>query len=274
MLPDIETLTQRIERERKERERELLALLLLLFEGAYRRARNAVEFGLDPFAAARDAVLGNMVLMIPGGIERLAQQLAEAEAEGYARVQRMLGVRITRIEVKPNGYHRGLAHKSLSRALGRLQVQLYLELGRTPGRDAKSRQKAVRAAFEGSGLVMSATSKAWLLENEATAIGTLVYAGGMQGGYARPDVVAVLTGLRFVNPLDERTTGICRSRHGVILPLDHPWWFTNWPPLHFGCRSIVLPLTRKVKFTENPPASPAPDLGWGHWVGILSAVTA
>lgn len=45
--------------------------------------------------------------------------------------------------------------------------------------------------------------------------------------------------LEFVGIEDGRQTEICAARSGKILPSSHPFWQTNWPPLHFRCRSTV-----------------------------------
>ena len=45
--------------------------------------------------------------------------------------------------------------------------------------------------------------------------------------------------LEFVGIEDSRQTDICAERSGTILPASHPFWETNWPPLHFNCRSTV-----------------------------------
>lgn len=45
--------------------------------------------------------------------------------------------------------------------------------------------------------------------------------------------------LQFVGIDDERQSGICEARTGIILPYTDPWWDDNWPPLHFNCRSTV-----------------------------------
>jgi SPP1 gp7 family putative phage head morphogenesis protein len=45
--------------------------------------------------------------------------------------------------------------------------------------------------------------------------------------------------LEFVGIEDVRQTDICRERSGTILPASHPFWKSNWPPLHFNCRSTV-----------------------------------
>lgn len=45
--------------------------------------------------------------------------------------------------------------------------------------------------------------------------------------------------------MDSRTSNICRPRDGKVFPADSPWWETNYPPLHYNCRSGVRALTAR-----------------------------
>jgi hypothetical protein len=71
----------------------------------------------------------------------------------------------------------------------------------------------------------------------------------------------------FDSVLDANTTKeICLPRNGTVLPAEHEWWLTNYPPLHFRCRSGVRSLTRKQAeergITETPSdAKPAAGFG-------------
>jgi SPP1 gp7 family putative phage head morphogenesis protein len=38
---------------------------------------------------------------------------------------------------------------------------------------------------------------------------------------------------------DQRTSDICQALIGTVLPYNHPFWKTNWPPFHFNCRTTV-----------------------------------
>lgn len=42
--------------------------------------------------------------------------------------------------------------------------------------------------------------------------------------------------------LDPATTPVCRSRHGVLLPADDPWWQENEAPLHHRCFPAGAPV--------------------------------
>lgn len=68
--------------------------------------------------------------------------------------------------------------------------------------------------------------------------------------------------LEFVGIEDERQTSVCAQRSGIILPATHPFWSTNWPPLHFNCRSTVRGVFKEeidvIKET-NPTWETTPD---------------
>ena len=45
--------------------------------------------------------------------------------------------------------------------------------------------------------------------------------------------------------MDTRTTTICAGRDNKVFAADDPWWRTNYPPLHYNCRSGVRTLTAR-----------------------------
>lgn len=55
----------------------------------------------------------------------------------------------------------------------------------------------------------------------------------------------LLVGIRFIAVVDHRTTIICAQRDGIHLPLSHPLLRVNIPPLHYQCRSVWSPMTRR-----------------------------
>ncbi len=65
---------------------------------------------------------------------------------------------------------------------------------------------------------------------------------------------------RYSAVLDDRTRPAHRSWHGTILPVDHPWWRTHWPPNGWGCRCTVITLSERQlrrlgwKVSEVPPS--------------------
>lgn len=71
---------------------------------------------------------------------------------------------------------------------------------------------------------------------------------------------------------DGRTTDICRSRNGIIRPVDDPFWATNSPMMHHRCRSTLVALTRSQAEKRSAPMtglnqplpSDKPPVGWGY----------
>jgi len=65
--------------------------------------------------------------------------------------------------------------------------------------------------------------------------------------------------LRYTAILDTRTRPEHRLWHGTILPVDHPWWDTHFPPCGWHCRCNVVQLSdrdlraRGWKVTAEPP---------------------
>lgn len=68
--------------------------------------------------------------------------------------------------------------------------------------------------------------------------------------------------LRYVAILDERTRDQHRTWHGTVLPVDHPWWKTHYPPNGWGCRCSVQQLSERDldRFGYKVSAGP-PDVG-------------
>ncbi len=88
--------------------------------------------------------------------------------------------------------------------------------------------------------------------------------------------------LRYTAVLDSKTRASHRALHGVILPKDHPFWDTHYPPNAWNCRCKARAYTKQElksrgwSITENiPSVEPHPD--WAYNVGktdILDAVFA
>ena len=67
--------------------------------------------------------------------------------------------------------------------------------------------------------------------------------------------------LRYSAVLDDRTRPEHAAWHGVILPADHPFWTTHYPPNGWGCRCLVQQLADDdLKEFGYAPADEAPPL--------------
>lgn len=75
-------------------------------------------------------------------------------------------------------------------------------------------------------------------------------------------VKAAMPFLRYVATMDSRTRPEHRAWHGVVLPVDDPWWDTHYPPCGFRCRCTVTQMNgrtlerRGFAVTEAPPRFP------------------
>lgn len=75
----------------------------------------------------------------------------------------------------------------------------------------------------------------------------LIYDTNIRASYAEANYEAGINSnaefIRYVAVLDERTRFSHASAHGLILPIDDPWWEINYPPNGFNCRCSVMFLT-------------------------------
>jgi len=69
--------------------------------------------------------------------------------------------------------------------------------------------------------------------------------------------------LRYVSVLDQRTRPDHMTWHGTILPVDHPFWTTHYPPNGWRCRCIVQQLSQDDldRFGYQPNNGPPPGSG-------------
>jgi hypothetical protein len=73
-----------------------------------------------------------------------------------------------------------------------------------------------------------------------------------------PDVLAARPFWRYVAVNDSRTRPAHRSWHNTLLPADHPWWETHYPPNGWNCRCRVVSMSARemerdgLAVTENP----------------------
>lgn len=58
---------------------------------------------------------------------------------------------------------------------------------------------------------------------------------------------------------DGRTSTVCKPLVGLVLPGNHQFWKTNWPPFHYNCRTTVRRVLKheigKTVLVENPSMS-------------------
>jgi SPP1 gp7 family putative phage head morphogenesis protein len=286
--PDVENLEDRIDRDKRQREAEMLAFLLALFLRARSHADLALRLGINPLDAVRDVLMGNPALNLKGGAGTLAKHLRAADVAGYRRTELVIPTaRTGRANLPPGTQsprdigdvagtteapsyapaadYPSMARQTMGRMLGTLQRRLYLALAEAAGRGIGATRNAVAEAFDKGGYVESATSKGWLAQTSAETLVGFAYSAGWANGWARPEAAARLRGFTFSATLDNRTTDICRVRDGTKVEPTDPWLRWNTPPLHFSCRSILLPdFGDDFTPAAQPPYSPMPQDGFGR----------
>lgn len=79
------------------------------------------------------------------------------------------------------------------------------------------------------------------LENIARTETATAYSVGRLAGFRASQVVKAV---QFAAILDDRTTDMCEKRDGRIMLLSDPKLNENTPPLHYQCRSNLVPLDK------------------------------
>lgn len=72
--------------------------------------------------------------------------------------------------------------------------------------------------------------------------------------------------LRYVAVLDDRTRPQHRAWHGLILPVDHPFWDTHAPPNGFNCRCTLQSLSERDLARKGWRVSEPPPVTMSRWV--------
>ena len=216
---------QAIDEERREREDELLLLLLLLLARSVELNDNLATFDGS--------------LLRQHGAGEIAQTMADAHADGarfYAGRPSLSRAELVR------------QYEPAAQEMVDAMVLAILATGQPSLGDALVDVRYTRS--DSTGLRLGA-------ERQVTTAGN---AGLVDGFAARFGTVAAF---RHVSVVDDRTTDICRGRHNLTLAVTNPYWLTNWPSLHWNCRSIVEPLGRGAVLTERVPSLPSPEAGFG-----------
>jgi SPP1 gp7 family putative phage head morphogenesis protein len=77
--------------------------------------------------------------------------------------------------------------------------------------------------------------------------------------------------LRYVAVLDGRERPEHHAWHNTLLPVDHPWWSTHYPPCDWGCRCRALALNDRMAAKKGLSITQAPrHFGTRQWVNKRS----
>ncbi len=114
-----------------------------------------------------------------------------------------------------------------------------------------SSREAVRSVETDEG-VLRALDELWVDDEEQAAhyLDTLartnIFESMNEARYAEftdPALDGFVVAFRFSSILDDRTTEVCEHMHDRIYKADDEVWDEYRPPLHYNCRSILVPIT-------------------------------
>ena len=88
---------------------------------------------------------------------------------------------------------------------------------------------------------------------------TRAFADARRLAFTDPDVIEEFPAMMFSAVMDDRTSDICASLDGRIYRSDDPAWNSITPPLHYNCRSTIIPVPAD-EYKQNGDSKP-PDLG-------------
>lgn len=80
--------------------------------------------------------------------------------------------------------------------------------------------------------------------------------------------------LRYVSVLDARTRPEHAAWHGTVLPVDHPWWETHFPPNGWHCRCTVVQLSERDLDRYGFEVSPDPVVRTREWINRRTGETS
>jgi SPP1 gp7 family putative phage head morphogenesis protein len=257
-----------IERDRRRRERDLLELLAALTWTSRSHAVHAARSGNDPVAAARMVFLGDNGGHFIGAAPIVVAAQSQAYDAGYRRAGKIAGGTLPPVPLEDSARQQVMsqyrqAATDYSRDLAdRVGNGIRTVVNEAMG--PREELRAIRGVFDD--LRISRKSPGAYEADAERAVCTAYNAGMMHGAHAvGADPLHHLCGFEHVSVIDSGTTEICKQRHGLRLPADHPYWKTNWCPLHFGCRSVNYPLFGRTLTNPTvtlPTEPPAP--GFGH----------
>jgi len=110
------------------------------------------------------------------------------------------------------------------------------------------------------------------------------YNSGHMDAMYDPLIADLIPALQFLAIIDGRTTEICRRLNNQIIMKDQAGAADLIPPLHYSCRSTVIPVWIDEFRQLEPgqvfdpasiytvPDAPRPQEGFGSWQPILNAV--
>ena len=127
-------------------------------------------------------------------------------------------------------------------------VKIQIEKGMARGASVKQVMRAIDDVFEkyrASGeIIDGALSRPWRLETIARTNLGEAYNAGRLSAFESPGVAEHMEAYEYASVLDERTTDFCVDYDGFSRPVNDAIWESIWPPNHYNCRSVVVPIVK------------------------------
>lgn len=269
---------QAIERDRRKREDELLLLLLLLSDDLRREIRNDFRDGFDT-----QYIDTHLTRFTVRASREIARSMAQAHATAFMRLGRITGQDISRADAPPDlaEQYKPMADEAARAMATTIRQSVFKKLA-----ERSFMQSRVNAgvATDDEAAVAKMSDRATVKDAFDSAGYTAAHPKALDVGVERQIVLAsnsgmlnaintlpIALGIRHVSVIDSGTTPICRARDGYTLPADDPYWLTNCPSLHWGCRSVLIAVPPGFEQSERR-ILPPPDPGFGQ--GFLPAFAA
>ena len=257
-----------VERDRKDREALIFLLLLALSEEAYQNAIITFRTGGDIEEVVRQT-------FVTGGTPILRNAYEGAYRDAVRTANEIAGDSInpgppptpppgldatTVIDGMADDLVRRIqpAIDSAHESIGNNAPQ-----GVITSDDVTSFGDAIKEAMQTGGFLHDNNAKGDKPYELWTVGITIVNSGYQPGLFNTWQHSKNVFGYQFCAILDDRTTAICEARDGVKLYKDDYWWWTNFCPCHWNCRSSILALLSPFIPTKNPPVTPPVMAGFG-----------
>lgn len=78
------------------------------------------------------------------------------------------------------------------------------------------------------------------------------YNSGRKAAFEDPEIRSSVAAYQYSAIIDPRTTDFCESYDQFTRPTTDAIWDTIWPPNHFNCRSIIVPVVQGDQWTRTP----------------------
>ncbi len=88
-----------------------------------------------------------------------------------------------------------------------------------------------------------------------------------------PSVLAARPYWRYSAVMDGRTRPMHREWNGIILPADHPFWATHFPPNGWNCRCTVVSMSLREMVRDGLKVSDSPAVKTYEWVNPATGET-